>query len=214
MSTPGRIRLRDMTRDDVPAVQRIESAAYRDAWPARLFEQELSNGFAQYLVAVEDGADPPPAGPLTALRRAIFGGTHERIVGFMGVWYMVDQLHLVTIAVDPARQRAGIGTRLLLECFDIAREAELNEIVLEVRESNDRARALYEYFGFRRAGELKDYYKDNHETAIVMLSGSVPAAGPRLEAIRDALHDAHPGVFEDRAAGASMDGPPDADRSG
>ena len=194
--TAPRISLRDMTRDDVPAVKRIESAAYQDAWPARLFEKELANGFAQYVVAVEETADPPPAGPLTALRRAMFGGTHERIVGFMGVWYMVDQLHLVTIAVDPAQQRRGIGTRLLLEVFDLAMEAELNEIVLEVRESNDRARAMYEAFGFRKAGQLLDYYKDNHETAIVMLSGALSQAGERIAAIREGLYAAHPGVFE------------------
>ena len=194
--TAPRISLRDMTRDDVPAVKRIESAAYQDAWPARLFEKELANGFAQYVVAVEETADPPPAGPLTALRRAMFGGTHERIVGFMGVWYMVDQLHLVTIAVDPAQQRRGIGTRLLLEVFDLAMEAELNEIVLEVRESNDRARAMYEAFGFRKAGQLLDYYKDNHETAIVMLSGALSQAGDRIAAIREGLYVAHPGVFE------------------
>ncbi|MCB9482636.1 MAG: ribosomal protein S18-alanine N-acetyltransferase [Dehalococcoidia bacterium] len=194
--TAPRISLRDMTRDDVPAVKRIESAAYQDAWPARLFEKELANGFAQYVVAVEETADPPPAGPLTALRRAMFGGTHERIVGFMGVWYMVDQLHLVTIAVDPGQQRRGIGTRLLLEVFDLAMEAELNEIVLEVRESNDRARAMYEAFGFRKAGQLLDYYKDNHETAIVMLSGALSQAGERIAAIREGLYAAHPGVFE------------------
>ena len=194
--TAPRISLRDMTRDDVPAVKRIESAAYQDAWPARLFEKELANGFAQYVVAVEESADPPPAGPLTALRRAMFGGTHERIVGFVGVWYMVDQLHLVTIAVDPGQQRRGIGTRLLLEVFDLAMEAELNEIVLEVRESNDRARAMYEAFGFRKAGQLLDYYKDNHETAIVMLSGALSQAGDRIAAIREGLYVAHPGVFE------------------
>ena len=195
--TSPRISLRDMTRDDVPAVKRIESAAYQDAWPARLFEKELANGFAQYVVAVEETADPPPAGPLTALRRAMFGGTHERIVGFMGVWYMVDQLHLVTIAVDPGQQGRGIGTRLLLEVFDLAMEAELNEIVLEVRESNDRARGMYEAFGFRKAGELIDYYKDNHETAIVMLSGALSQAHDRIATIRERLYAAHPGVFED-----------------
>jgi len=194
---PARIWLRDMTRDDVSAVKRIESAAYEDAWPARLFEKELSNGFAQYLAAVEETTDPPPAGPLTALKRALIGGTHERIVGFMGVWYMVDQLHLVTIAVDPAQQGRGIGRRLLLECFELALEAELNEIVLEVRESNARARALYEAFGFRKAGELNDYYKDNHETAIVMLSGSLSQARDRIASIREALYLEHRGVFEE-----------------
>ncbi len=198
MDTPApQITLRDMTRADISAVKRIESAAYEDAWPARIFEQELDNGFAQYLVAVEANTDPPSVGPLTALKRALSGGTHDHVVGFMGVWYMVDQLHLVTIAVDPREQGRGIGARLLLKCFDLAFEAELNEIVLEVRESNAVARALYEAFGFRKAGELKDYYTDNHETAVVMLSGSLAQARDRLATIRERLLLQHPELFED-----------------
>jgi len=196
-TSPPRISLRDMTRADVSAVKRIESAAYEDAWPARIFDRELDNGFAQYVVAVEASADVPAGGPLTTLKRALTGGAHDHIVGFMGVWFMVDQLHLVTIAVDPREQGRGIGTRLLLECFAFAFEADLNEIVLEVRESNARARALYEAFGFRKAGELKDYYKDNHETAVVMLSGSLSQAHVRLDSIRERLFSQHPGVFED-----------------
>jgi ribosomal-protein-alanine N-acetyltransferase len=191
-----RISLRAMTGADIAAVERIESAAYQDAWPARLFEKELANGFAEYLVAVEATTQPPPSGAMATLRRALGGGAQDRIVGFMGVWYMVDQLHLVTIAVDPPHQGRGIGSRLLIECFDLAFEAELNEIVLEVRESNAPARAMYEAFGFRKAGELKDYYKDNHETAIVMLSGSLAQARDRLDAVRERLGARHPGLFE------------------
>ncbi|MDA1010301.1 MAG: ribosomal protein S18-alanine N-acetyltransferase [Chloroflexi bacterium] len=183
--TPASVSLREMTPEDIPSVQRIESAAYEDAWPARLFAQELENAFGHYLVAVErtgGRGEAPEDG---------------RIVGFMGVWFMTDQLHLVTIAIDPAHQGRGLGQRLLLECLDLAREAELNEVVLEVRESNARARALYDAFGFRRAGELRDYYKDNHETAIVMLSGPLTDAGPRLDAIRARLQDEHPELFAD-----------------
>jgi len=164
------LALRDMTRGDVSAVRRIESAAYRDAWPARVFETELENGFAQYRVAVQQ-SPTPRTGPVTALKRRIFRTGDDHVLGFMGVWYMVDQLHLVTIAVAPEHQGRGLGHLLLFDCFDLALGAELAEIVLEVRVSNDRARALYEHFGFRRAGTLRGYYKDNDEDALVMLSG-------------------------------------------
>jgi [ribosomal protein S18]-alanine N-acetyltransferase len=194
--TGSRIMLREMTPADIRAVKRIESAAYQDAWPARLFKEELANGFAHYLVAVERTQDDS-GGPASSVRRALLGRRHERIVGFMGVWYMVDQLHLVTIAVDPQHQGRGIGRRLLLECLALAAEAELREVVLEVRESNTRARALYEAYGFHKAGELKDYYKDNHETAIVMLSGSLTQSEERLAALRRELYAAYPGVFEE-----------------
>jgi len=202
-STPGtRITLRDMTRADVRAVRRIESAAYEDAWPARAFDAEIANAFACYRVAVEAPAGtstpPPPRGPIEALRRRLTRRAHtDRIVGFMGVWYMHDQMHLVTIAVDPTQQGRGIGARLLLECLDLAREAELPEVVLEVRVSNARAQALYERFGFRRAGTLIAYYKDNNEDAYVMLSGRLddPLAIARHAALRETLR-AH-GLFED-----------------
>lgn len=204
-STPRtRITLRDMTRADIRPVRRIESAAYEDAWPARAFDAELSNAFARYRVAIEAPLDaapalPPPRGPLEAIRRRLSRRTRpaERIVGFMGVWYMQDQMHLVTIAVDPTEQGRGIGARLLLDCIDLARDAELPEVVLEVRVGNARAQALYERFGFRRAGTLIAYYKDNDEDAYVMLSGRLdePDAIARHAAIRDTLRAR--GLFED-----------------
>lgn len=204
-STPRtRITLRDMTRADIRPVRRIESAAYQDAWPARAFDAELSNAFARYRVAVEARLDAPaaplpPRGPLEAIRRRLSGraASAERIVGFMGVWYMQDQMHLVTIAVDPAEQGRGIGARMLLDCIDLARDAELPEVVLEVRVGNARAQALYERFGFHRAGTLLAYYQDNHEDAYVMLSGRLdePDAVARHAAIRDTLRAR--GVFAD-----------------
>ncbi|MSQ42364.1 MAG: ribosomal-protein-alanine N-acetyltransferase [Dehalococcoidia bacterium] len=188
------IVLRDMTRRDIRAVRRIESAAYRDAWPARVFETELANAFARYRVAVERPAEAAPRrGPVAALRRHL---GRKRIVGFSGVWYMVDQLHLVTIATAPAEQGRGIGQRLLLDCLDLARAADLATVVLEMRVSNHRARALYERFGFRRKGTLKAYYQDNDEDADVMISGVLDDAATRahIEALR-AEHRLHYGAL-------------------
>lgn len=202
LRTATRILLRDMTRADIREVRRIESRAYADAWPARTFETELNNRFARYRVAVERPVEDAPAearapsGPFAALRR-LFGGRDrgaERIVGFMGVWYMVDQLHLVTIATAPDAQGSGLGQRLLEDCFDMALEAELPTVVLEVRVSNDRARGLYERYGFKRTGTLRAYYRDNNEDADVML------AGPLDEAARahlDQLRAAHRARFGD-----------------
>ena len=194
-ATPDtRITLRDMTRADVRLVRRIESSAYQDAWPARAFDAELANAFARYRVAVEEptnlDATPAPRGAIATLRQRLMRRAHRpRIVGFMGVWYMQDQMHLVTIAVDPAQQSRGIGARLLLDCVDLARDAELREVVLEMRVSNARAQSLYERFGFRRAGTLLAYYKDNDEDAHVMLSGPLdaPATVLRHAMIRDDL---------------------------
>ena len=182
-----RVTLRDMTVDDIKAVRRIESLAYADAWPARTFEEELANAFAHYRVAVEP--QPEEHSAIAAIRRKI-AGPSERTLGFMGCWYMVDQIHLVTIAVDPEEQGRGVGRRLLLDLFDLANTAELNMGVLEVRVSNTRARRLYEEFGFRLKGTLHQYYKDNDEDAHVMITGNLaePEAVERLARLRREHH--------------------------
>jgi ribosomal-protein-alanine acetyltransferase len=117
------------------------------------------------------------------------GGSSERIVGFIGVWYTVDQLHIVTVAVDPPAQHQGIAQRLLLEAYRLANESELRSIALEVRASNDRARRLYEAFGFHRAGTLRTYYSDNQEDAIVMVTAELDA--PDTIALIARLRDDH-----------------------
>ena len=81
---------------------------------------------------------------------------------------MVDQLHLVTIAVRPIYQKLGIGERLLFDVLEQARSSALQKIILEVRQSNLPAQALYRKFGFVKIGELPHYYQDDDETAVVM----------------------------------------------
>ncbi len=201
LAAPPRIALRPMTRSDLRQVQRIERDAYGDAWPQTTFEQELNNGLAHYFVAVElppeDGADAarPPRGALAPLRRlAALRRTNDPLLGFAGLWYTVDQLHLVTIAVAARHQHRGIARRMLLHCFALAEEAGLPAIALEVRASNERAIRVYESFGFRRAGRRPRYYANNGEDAIVMLTPDLDARGfrqhvQRLRAQERRRHD-------------------------
>lgn len=183
------ITIRAMTERDLRAVRRLERAAYGRSAPGTPFERDLRNGLAEYVVAT----DPlrPRRSMLGVAVDAMLRRPREPLLGFAGVWYMVDQLHIVTIAVDPAAQRRSIGTRLLLHCFALAEQAELPTIALEVRPSNTRALRMYERFGFQRVGRLAHYYSDNDEDALVMLSGNLatPAEQSRLAAIRAALAD-------------------------
>ena len=182
----ARIVIRPLTPSDVRAVRRLERAAYGSANPRTAFERELRNGLAAYLVAVDaaaDGARPArrrwqDRGPVGWLRRRLGAGEGAPILGFAGVWYTHEQLHLVTIAVDPRQQHRGIGLALLLAVCDLAIEAELDSVALEVRASNAGAMRLYERCGFRRAGRLRNYYSDNREDAIVMLLDGLTAAEP------------------------------------
>jgi [ribosomal protein S18]-alanine N-acetyltransferase len=133
---------------DVPAVLEIERLSFSSPWPAYAFEQELTaNRMAHYLVArIESGA----------------------VVGFGGIWLMVDEAHVTTFGVHPDHRRRGIGRRLLLSLAELAVELGSARMTLEVRISNAPAQALYRSFGFREAGRRVAYYSDDGEDALVM----------------------------------------------
>jgi ribosomal-protein-alanine N-acetyltransferase len=188
-TTARRIAVRQMTIADLRQVRRIERAAYGPNVPGTPFERELQNGLAQYLVAVERSAEASTRQPgvLDTVRRLLhLQPQAESILGFVGLWYTIDQLHIVTIAVDPVLQHRGIAQRLLIEVHTLAVEAEMKTIALEVRPSNERARALYEWFGFQPQGTLRAYYSDNGEDAVVMLTPELnaPDYAAHLRALR------------------------------
>lgn len=194
-TTQGRVAIRDMTLADLRQVRRIERAAYGRSAPGTPFERELGNGLAQYVVAVREDAEHASTAAARGHDRSWWAHARrllhldrggDRIVGFLGVWFTQDQLHVVTIAVDPAAQHRRIGRLLLLKCHELAMGAESKTIALEVRLSNERARRLYEWFGFARVGQLRGYYADNGEDAIVMLTPDLttPDFAAHIETLR------------------------------
>jgi ribosomal-protein-alanine N-acetyltransferase len=141
-------------------------------WPDDAYRNEiLTNRLASYLVARADGA----------------------VIGFAGVWVMVDEAHITTFAVDPAWRRRGVGERLLLAVIDVAAERRAREATLEVRLSNMPARRLYEKYGFRPVGIRPRYYSDNGEDALIMTTDALasPAMRERIARLRAAV-DARP----------------------
>lgn len=136
------------------------------------------------VVAVETAAYPHPWTPGN-FRDALASGYHtqmlvagEQLLGYYVAMQVLDEVHLLNIAVAPACQGQGCA-RLLLEQLNLwARLQSAQWLWLEVRESNTRARAIYECHGYRQVGERKRYYPVDHgerETAIIM---SMPLYGP------------------------------------
>jgi ribosomal-protein-alanine N-acetyltransferase len=91
-----------------------------------------------------------------------------RVVGYMCVWEIGDEVHVTNIAVHPGWRRRGVARALLGNLMDDARHRKLRMIGLEVRPSNVEARTLYESFGFQAVGRRKGYYYDTGEDALVM----------------------------------------------
>lgn len=147
MALTARVTIDAMRLDDVAAVHEIERLSFSTPWPVHAFEQELKgNRLARYLVA--------RAG--------------ERIVGFAGVWLMVDEAHVTTFGIHPDWRRQGIGRQLLLNLVELSVAIGARRMTLEVRASNEPAQALYRAFGFELTGRRPRYYTDDGEDALVM----------------------------------------------
>jgi ribosomal-protein-alanine N-acetyltransferase len=148
-----------MTLGDIPAVHAIESSSFSTPWPTYAFRQEIeTNRLARYIVAREE----------------------DRIVGYAGIWLMVDEAHITTFAVAPDRRRRGIGEALLIALLRMSGQVGASVATLEVRVSNMPARKLYEKYGFRPAGIRPRYYTDNNEDALIMTTGELASREMRM----------------------------------
>ena len=176
MLTATRYFVRPMTEADISQVADIEAESFPTTWPRTAYKRELSNRLARYLVLIDRAhkVAQPTHGKNRSLFATIFTRgpaappTTDYVVGYVGVWLMVDEAHIVAIAVRDAYRRRGLGERLLLDAIDLALSNRQESVTLEVRRSNLGAQALYEKYRFLRVGERKRYYSDNHEDAIVM----------------------------------------------
>lgn len=97
-----------------------------------------------------------------------FGLGRLQLLGYISLYHIADQVEILNIAVVPAYQRQGHGTRLLNHVLRYMKKIDMQSVVLEVRESNRAARALYARSGFAQVGLRKQYYADTGEDALVL----------------------------------------------
>ncbi len=181
--------VRPMTDVDIPQVALIERRAFPTQFPTTPFRRELRNKMASYLVArrqddesrdsessvTDAGVSPsrPILDSLLEKAKALVAGhgfsdSDEILAGYLGVWYMVDEAHIVSVAVLDELQGVGVGELLLIAAMEQAIVRGSNAVTLEVRPSNLVARNLYKKYGFEEKGVRKGYYVDNREDAIIM----------------------------------------------
>ncbi len=181
-----------MTMPDVPRVIEIERLAYPSTWPPSAYRKELQdNRWAHYIVlrdkhileervVVDQEPERPRKNrlfPLSLLpnRPAATVPAPElaSIIGFAGLWLMVDEAHITTIAMHPGHRGQGLGELMLVSLIDIAYSIGAKWVTLEVRVSNYTAQNLYRKYGFREAGVRHRYYSDNQEDALIMWTDEI-----------------------------------------
>jgi ribosomal-protein-alanine N-acetyltransferase len=149
---PDRLAIERMTAADIAAVTRIERASFSTVWPSEAFYNELStNKLAHYFV----------------------GRFGDRVVGYGGIWVILEDSHITTVAVDPEFRGRRFGEVLLLRLIDEAIERGAAWMTLEVRESNTVAQKLYRKYGFTTVTMRTGYYSDDNESALIMWAGSL-----------------------------------------
>lgn len=143
----GEIIIQNMKVEHIPQIIEIENNSFSTPWSPESFRYEVENNeFADYIVLV-NGAE---------------------VVGYAGIWLIIDEAHLTTIAVKESFKGNGLGEKMIIELIRRVLLKGGTRMTLEVRPSNLSAQSLYNRMGFVSYGRRKGYYTDNNEDAIIM----------------------------------------------
>lgn len=141
-----------MNKSHIDGIMEIENESFAIPWSRSSIEKELKNNFAIYAVAIEN----------------------NKVLGYGGMWHVVNEGHITNIAVHKDYRRKGIGQAIIEKLVEIAEEKEMIGLTLEVRKSNTPALELYKKNGFKLEGIRPEYYEDNKEDAYIMWKYLIP----------------------------------------
>lgn len=202
--------IRRMEKSDLSQVIEIDRGAFPTQWPPANYRQELNNKLAYYIVASDDSRSVPVTikkgspGNLPRLVSRVLPWFGRRpdvnsppvieqqfIVGFSGIWLLVDEAHITNIAVRQEYQGKGIGELLLIATIDLSLNLGASLMTLEVRISNTIAQNLYRKYGFIQTGVRRGYYLDNREDAMIMSTENINTTLflKQLNSLRESLSE-------------------------
>ncbi len=140
------MKIRKFQEEDLAQAMTIEQVAFTNPWS----EQSMKMFLLPQVLALTAEDD---------------GG---KVAGYGALMIASDEADLVNLAVRPDVRRQGIAKKILSELIDQAKERNVSEIFLEVRRANIPAQSLYQSFGFQTVGEIRDYYEQPREDALLM----------------------------------------------
>ena len=142
----------EMEGEDIDEVLDIENLCFKSPWTRYAFEQELAIEWSKVFVAKKPTSHK------------------KRIVGYICLWVVTNEVHILNLATHPNFHRHGIATSLLIFGINFSTRVGAEVATLDVRKSNLPAISLYKKFAFEAMGVRRRYYSDNYEDAIVMYS--------------------------------------------
>lgn len=135
-----------MTDRDIEQVSKIENETFSMPWSKDAFREFLKRKDTIYIVAE----------------------VNNEIVGYCGLWNIVQEGNINNFAVNKQYRKKHIGFEMLTKLIEIGNEQRINAYTLEVRQSNVAAIRLYHKIGFREDGIRKNFYESPREDAIIM----------------------------------------------
>lgn len=139
--------LRRATLQDIEKVVEIEKASFTFPWTQPLFLRELDNPVSRFFVWDNEGM----------------------VVGYICYWVVEDEAYLANIALDPSWRGMGLGRMLLKASMEVLKQEGVQEVVLEVRQGNKTALALYRSVGFKVVGKRPRHYEDGEDAWVMRL---------------------------------------------
>ena len=141
------LSFRSATEADVSEIARIEALSFKTPWSTEMISSEMREPLSHFTVAEVENT----------------------VVGYFGYLHILDELHILNVAVDPLHRGCGVGKEMMERLLLEARALSVRAITLEVRESNRSAIRLYERVGFKLAGIRPHYYTDKENALIYWL---------------------------------------------
>ncbi|MEN8904586.1 MAG: ribosomal protein S18-alanine N-acetyltransferase [Clostridiales bacterium] len=142
----GKIDIFKVKLSNINEILEIEKLSFSTPWTKKIFENELINEKSYYICAT----------------------INNIVVGYIGVWIILDECHIMNLAVHPEYRGLGIASLLIENIIFYCHKLKVLNITLEVRKSNVIAQNLYKKFDFKSEGIRKSYYEDNKEDALIM----------------------------------------------
>lgn len=144
----GSLEIKPMEEKHLEEVLKIEEQSFPTPWTRHSYFGELTrNKVAHYFVCMYE----------------------NKVIGYVGLWIIIDEAHITTIAVHPEYRGNKVAKKLIEFAVEYSKKWGAEKLALEVRESNYSAKKLYESMGFKEIGLRENYYNDLKEDAIIML---------------------------------------------
>ena len=140
--------IRAIREADVTQIHAIETMCFAMPWSEESILHDVRENVVARWLVLDDG--------------------EGRVLAYAGMWLVIDEAHVLNVAVHPDVRRRGYGRRIFEALMALAQESGMGMITLEVRRSNLAAQNLYHACGMLDVGYRKRYYEDNREDALIM----------------------------------------------